>query len=70
MSGWTVLCGEGGEIVGTSGSPGTIVCKPDEIDYSIAIHAYLIEKKERKFDVIFKYKDDTGKSVSHTENVA
>ena len=69
MSGWTVLCGDGGEIVCTSGSSGTIVCQPDEVDYTIPVHAYLIEEKTAEFGVTFLYKDDSGADASHTQTV-
>lgn len=69
MSSWELVCGTTGTIVDPEMYSPPIVCKEEEIDYSIAINAYLIEKKQRIFNVVFKYKDDTGHDASHTENV-
>ena len=63
----TVICGtESNPIVcGDGATP--IVCKEDDIDYDVPIEAYIVEYKERKFQVVFKYMDDTGTPTEHIE---
>lgn len=63
----TVICGtESNPIVcGDGATP--IVCKEDDIDYDVPIEAYIVEYKERKFQVVFKYMDETGTPTEHIE---
>lgn len=62
-----VICGtESNPIVREDGAL-PIVCKEDEIDYDVPIEAYIVEYKERKFRVTFRYMSDSGVPTEHIE---
>ena len=61
VNGWeVVVCGE---------ATTPIVCKEDEVDYSIPIEAYLVKHTQKKFRVTFKYMDTSGVPTSHSQDV-
>ena len=66
----TIICGvqQTPNICGNDAGP--IICKEDDVDYTVPIKAYLVEHKVKKFNVVFKYMGSDGQPTSHTEEVA
>lgn len=66
----TVICGTASNPLVCGQEDGYIVCKEDDIDYTVPIKAYLVEHKVKKFNVTFKYMDESGNHAEHYEEVA
>ena len=63
----TVICGDLDEPLVDGDGIEPIICKEDEVDYSIPINAYVVQKTCTMFKVTFKYMSDSGVPTEHIE---